>query len=60
MTNAVWDYWAYYEPVRVYGPPTCITYTQKLTNIVDNILAKKNRPNLIQELKDLFGLKAMQ
>ena len=45
-----------YELIRVYGPPTSISYTQKLTNIIDKILKKENCPDLITELKDYFGL----
>ena len=56
VVEAIWDYWKYYEPVRVYGPPTCISTTQELTNIVDNILLKPNNSKLIGELKNAFGL----
>ena len=61
MTKAIYDYWEYYEPVREYGPPDCILATQKLTNIVDNILLGKNITNgLIKELKTAFGLQDIQ
>ena len=61
MTKAIYDYWEYYEPVREYGPPDCILATQKLTNIVDNILLGKNTTQgLIKELKTAFGLQDIQ
>ena len=66
VTEAIYDYWEYYEPIRQYGPQPCIEYTQNLTNVVDNILLG-NTPNmtyasamgntsLISQLKGAFGL----
>ena len=61
MTEAIYDFWEYYEPVREYGPPDCILATQRLTNIVDNILLGKNSSmGLISELKTAFGLQDVQ
>ena len=61
MTEAIYDFWEYYEPVRKYGPPDCILATQKLINIVDNILLGKNvTKGLITELKTAFGLQDIQ
>ena len=61
VTEAIYDYWEYYEPVREYGPPDCILATQKLTNIVDNILLGDNSTvGLIRELKTAFGLQDVQ
>ena len=61
MTEAIYDFWEYYEPVREYGPPDCILATQRLTNIVDNILLGKNSSmGLITELKTAFGLQDVQ
>ena len=58
---AIYDFWEYYEPVREYGPPDCVLATQKLTNIVDNILLGKNiTQGLIKELKTAFGLQDIQ
>ena len=56
MTKAIYDFWAYYEPVRIYGPPTCIKNTQLLTNVIDNILLHKNNTHHTKELKTAFGL----
>lgn len=61
VTEAIYDFWEYYEPIRKYGPPDCILATQKLTNIVDNILLGKNTTEgLITELKTAFGLQDIQ
>ncbi|EHL01974.1 putative serine protease K12H4.7 [Glarea lozoyensis 74030] len=56
VTEAIWDYWAYYEPIRVYGEPTCISYAQKIINMVDNLLIKVNTTETTTELKTAFGL----
>jgi hypothetical protein len=56
VVEAIWDYWSYYEPVRVYGEPTCISYAQKIINMVDNLLIKVNTTETTTELKTAFGL----
>lgn len=57
VTKAIYDYWAYYEPVATYGPPECIATLKTLTHVVDNILiGKKNDTQLTQTLKSAFGL----
>ena len=56
VTEAIYDYWKYYEPVRRYGPPACISTTAKVTNIVDNIIIGKNDKKLTAQLKAAFGL----
>jgi hypothetical protein len=57
VTEAIVDYWQYYEPIRVYGPPDCVATHQKLTHVVDNVLiGKKDDSKAIQRLKDVFGL----
>ncbi|CAG8953516.1 hypothetical protein HYFRA_00009973 [Hymenoscyphus fraxineus] len=56
VTEAIYDYWAYYEPIRVYGEPTCISHVQKITNMVDNIFLKVNTSESASELKSAFGL----
>lgn len=61
MTKAIYDFWEYYEPVREYGPPDCILATQKLINVVDNILLGKNSTQgLITQLKTAFGLQDIE
>ena len=57
VTEAIYDYWQYYEPIRAYGPPDCISIQQKLTHVVDNILiGRKDDTKTIQQLKTVFGL----
>ncbi|CAG8974152.1 hypothetical protein HYALB_00002791 [Hymenoscyphus albidus] len=56
VTEAIYDYWAYYEPIRVYGEPTCISHVQKITNMVDNIFLKVNTSESASDLKSAFGL----
>ena len=36
--------------------PKCVEYTQKLTNVIDNILIGKKNPKLTKQLKTVFGL----
>jgi hypothetical protein len=56
VTEAIYDYWQYYEAAERYAPKACALATQQLTNIVDNILIKKNGSDLPGRLKDAFGL----
>ncbi|KAH6662855.1 putative serine protease K12H4.7 [Halenospora varia] len=55
VTEAIWDYWTYFEPIRVYGGEPCITYVQKITHMMDNILIKTNSSSTTAELKSAFG-----
>jgi hypothetical protein len=60
VTEAIYDYWQYYEPIWKYGPPDCILTQQKFTHVVDNILiGKKDDTKTIQQLKAAFGLANM-
>ncbi|TAQ86073.1 hypothetical protein B7494_g5611 [Chlorociboria aeruginascens] len=56
VVEAIWDYWDYYEPIRVYADPGCIVYQQKITNVIDNILIGLKDNATTQELKTAFGL----
>ncbi|KUI63809.1 Putative serine protease K12H4.7 [Cytospora mali] len=56
VTEAIYDYWEYYEAARLFAPGDCATTTQKLTNVIDNILIGKNGTDYVQKLKDVFGL----
>jgi hypothetical protein len=58
VTEAIYDYWQYYEPIRTYGPPECIATQQKLMNIIDNIIMS-NDTDTIDELKSAFGLEGL-
>ncbi|KAF2404393.1 serine carboxypeptidase S28 [Trichodelitschia bisporula] len=55
VTEAIIDYWQYWEPIRIYGPPACIEATQEFVRFEDAILTGKNH-SLIQSLKSTFGL----
>jgi hypothetical protein len=56
VVEAIWDYWTYFEPIRVYAEQTCVHVTQKITNSMDNILIGSNNTALISELKSLWML----
>ncbi|OQU96945.1 hypothetical protein CLAIMM_02951 [Cladophialophora immunda] len=58
VTEAIYDYWEYYEPVRQYGPPACIAAQTKLINIMDNIL-QKNDAKTVALLKKGFGMQTL-
>lgn len=55
VTEAIWDYWAYFEPIRVYADQDCISIQQKITHMIDNIFAL-NSPKETTKLKSVFGL----
>ncbi|KAK7190514.1 hypothetical protein DPSP01_005263 [Paraphaeosphaeria sporulosa] len=54
VTEAIYDYWEYFEPIRQYGPPDCISATQSFISVLDGILLKNNTA-AIKQLKDAFG-----
>lgn len=54
VTEAIYDFWRYYEPVREYGPPDCISTQTKLINVVDKILI--NNTAYTSQLKAAFGM----
>lgn len=56
VTEAIYDYWQYYEAQRLYGPPDCISTLQKLTHVVDNILIGQADSGYKTQLKEAFGL----
>ncbi|TQN69703.1 putative extracellular serine carboxypeptidase, partial [Colletotrichum shisoi] len=63
VTAAIVDYWEYYEGARLFAPGDCAETTQKLTQVVDNILLGKSedvKASHVSELKDLFGLGPLQ
>jgi hypothetical protein len=55
VVEAIWDYWAYFEPIRVYADQDCISIQQKITNMIDNIFAL-NSTIETAKLKTVFGL----
>ncbi|EAT91563.2 hypothetical protein SNOG_00068 [Parastagonospora nodorum SN15] len=56
VTVAIYDYWQYFEPARLFGPPDCIKNTQILIDVIDNILLNDNNTAQVQPLKNVFGL----
>lgn len=56
VPEAIYDYWQYFEPVRVYGPQECVKTTQNLTNVVDKILLEPENKELVPTLKGVYGL----
>jgi hypothetical protein len=54
VTEAIYDYWQYFEPIRQFGPRDCISTTQTFTHMLDNLL--HTNPDLVTEYKSLFGL----
>lgn len=56
VTEAIYDYWQYYEAARLFSPGDCAINTQKLTNVVDNILIGKSDTDYVKRLKNVFGL----
>jgi len=56
VTVAIYDYWQYFEPARLFGPPDCIKNTQLLIDVVDSILLNETNSAKIQPLKEAFGL----
>ncbi|RYP32787.1 hypothetical protein DL767_005035 [Monosporascus sp. MG133] len=55
VTQAIWDYWQYFEAAMVFGPPECIETAKKLTHVVDNILIGKKGTEWPAKLKQAFG-----
>ena len=55
VTEAIYDYWEYYEPIRTYGPPECVMTQQKLIDVVDNILMN-NETSSRDSLKAAFQM----
>ncbi|KAK3362495.1 peptidase S28 [Lasiosphaeria hispida] len=56
VTEAIYEYWEYFEAARLFAPQDCVVATQKLTHIVDNILTNKAGSEYVQRLKAAFGL----
>lgn len=55
VTQAIWDYWQYFEAAMVFGPEACIETAKKLTHVVDNILLGQNGTEWPDKLKQTFG-----
>lgn len=55
VTEAIIDYWRYFEPVRQYGPPDCIWTQQFITDVVDRIFIDSKNETLKGEFKLFFN-----
>ncbi|KAA8563834.1 hypothetical protein MFRU_036g00650 [Monilinia fructicola] len=56
VVEAIYDYWQYFEPIRVFADQKCIKNIQLITNSLDNIvIGQKNNTALVQELKNAWG-----
>ncbi|KAJ0419892.1 serine carboxypeptidase S28-domain-containing protein [Aspergillus carlsbadensis] len=56
VTAAIIDYWAYFEPIRNYGPAACIDAIQTRTDLVDRLLIDKaDNETLHAQLQASFG-----
>ncbi|SCV58863.1 related to serine protease [Fusarium fujikuroi] len=55
VTQAIIDYWEYFEAARLFAPGDCAKVTQKLTQVVDKILTGSDKEEK-KQLKIAFGL----
>ncbi|KAF4340535.1 serine carboxypeptidase s28 [Fusarium beomiforme] len=55
VTEAIIDYWEYFEAARLFAPGDCAKVTQKLTQVVDKILMGGDKEE-IKQFKTAFGL----
>lgn len=55
VTEAIIDYWRYFEPVRQYGPADCIWTQQFVTDVVDKIFIDIKNETLKGEFKLFFN-----
>ncbi|PYH94367.1 extracelular serine carboxypeptidase [Aspergillus ellipticus CBS 707.79] len=56
VTEAIIDFWEYYEPIRLFGPSQCISAQQTFIDIVDRILIDHaDNATLAAQLKSAFG-----
>lgn len=53
VTEAIVDYWQYYEPIRHHAPQDCVQTNLKFTQLIDKLLPHKSE---FKKFKALFGL----
>ncbi|KAK4634856.1 putative extracellular serine carboxypeptidase [Fulvia fulva] len=56
VTEAIWDYWQYYQPIIEHAPQHCIATQRDLISVVDGILIGKNSTDLPMQLKAAFDV----
>lgn len=54
VTEAIWDFWKYYEALRKYSPSDCVQTQERLINIMDNILRSGDN-DTIDAFKSAFN-----
>ena len=54
VTQAIWDYWRYFEAAMVFGPAECIATVKKFTHVLDNILIGKKGTEWPDKIKLAF------
>ncbi|KAK2758819.1 hypothetical protein FQN54_003511 [Arachnomyces sp. PD_36] len=59
VTKAIWDYWEYYEPVRLNAPEKCVATQQALIDVVDGILLRQDDSDIISDMRDVFGVSGL-
>lgn len=53
VTEAIVDYWQYWEPIRQHAPQDCVHTIERFTTILDNLIPNATA---IEDLEALFGL----
>lgn len=53
VTEAIVDYWQYWEPIRQYAPQDCIHIVESVTEILDTSVSDDRA---VTDFKSLFGL----
>lgn len=53
VTEAIVDYWQYWEPIRRNAPQDCVRTVENLTGVLDNLASNTTA---IKDLETLFGL----
>ncbi|KAF2458399.1 serine carboxypeptidase S28-domain-containing protein [Lineolata rhizophorae] len=57
VTEAIYDYWQYFEPIRIHGPRACVDTTQAFVRVIDGILLRcPSDADLTARLKETFLL----
>ncbi|KAJ4296933.1 hypothetical protein N0V90_006981 [Kalmusia sp. IMI 367209] len=55
VTEAIIDYWRYFEPVRKFGPADCIWTQQFITDVVDRVFIESKNETLQGQFKLFFN-----
>ncbi|KAF2993244.1 hypothetical protein E8E13_000343 [Curvularia kusanoi] len=55
VTEAIVDFWQYFEPVRKYGPADCIWTQQFITDVVDKVFIDSKNATLKGQFKTFFN-----